>query len=62
MALGGSPADFAKLISDEVKKWGKVVLAANMKRDEQQGELPNYGILPAYVRLGSNRVVLAVHR
>jgi tripartite-type tricarboxylate transporter receptor subunit TctC len=32
MALGGSPADFAKLISDEVKKWGKVVLAANMKR------------------------------
>jgi tripartite-type tricarboxylate transporter receptor subunit TctC len=33
MALGGSPADFAKLISDEVKKWGKVVLAANMKRE-----------------------------
>jgi len=32
MALGGSPADFAKLISDEVKKWSKVVLAANMKR------------------------------
>ena len=32
MALGGSPADFAKLISDEVKKWGTVVLAANMKR------------------------------
>jgi tripartite-type tricarboxylate transporter receptor subunit TctC len=32
MALGGSPADFAKLISDEVKKWGKVVLAADMKR------------------------------
>ena len=31
-ALGGSPADFAKLISDEVKKWSKVVLAANMKR------------------------------
>jgi tripartite-type tricarboxylate transporter receptor subunit TctC len=33
MALGGSPADLAKLISDEVKKWGKVVLAANMKRE-----------------------------
>jgi tripartite-type tricarboxylate transporter receptor subunit TctC len=31
--LGGSPADFAKLISDEVKKWSKVVLAANMKRE-----------------------------
>ena len=30
-ALGGSPADFAKLISDEVKKWSRVVLAANMK-------------------------------
>jgi tripartite-type tricarboxylate transporter receptor subunit TctC len=31
--LGGSPANFAKLISDEVKKWSKVVLAANMKRE-----------------------------
>jgi len=31
--LGGSPADFAKLISDEVKRWSKVVLAANMKRE-----------------------------
>jgi tripartite-type tricarboxylate transporter receptor subunit TctC len=31
-ALVGSPADFAKLISDEVKKWSRVVLAANMKR------------------------------
>jgi tripartite-type tricarboxylate transporter receptor subunit TctC len=31
--LGGSPADFAKLISDEVKKWSSVVLAANMKRE-----------------------------
>jgi tripartite-type tricarboxylate transporter receptor subunit TctC len=31
-ALGGSPADFAKLISDEVKKWSRVVLAADMKR------------------------------
>ena len=32
-ALGGSPADFAKLISDEVKKWSRVLLAANMKRE-----------------------------
>ena len=31
-ALAGSPADFRKLISDESKKWGKVVVAANMKR------------------------------
>lgn len=31
--LGGSPADFGKLISDEVKKWGRVILAANMKRE-----------------------------
>jgi len=31
--LGGSPADFAKLISDEVKKWSRVVLAANLKRE-----------------------------
>jgi tripartite-type tricarboxylate transporter receptor subunit TctC len=31
MPLGGSPADFAKLISDEVKKWSKVILAANMR-------------------------------
>ena len=32
-ALGGSPADFAKLISDEVKKWSRVILAANLKRE-----------------------------
>ena len=32
-ALGGSPADFAKLIADEVKKWSMVILAANMKRE-----------------------------
>jgi tripartite-type tricarboxylate transporter receptor subunit TctC len=32
-ALGGSPADFAKLIADEVKKWSRVILAANMKRE-----------------------------
>jgi tripartite-type tricarboxylate transporter receptor subunit TctC len=31
--LGGSPAEFAKLISGEVKKWSNVVLAANMKRE-----------------------------
>jgi len=32
-ALGGSPADFAKLIADEVKKWSRVILAANLKRE-----------------------------
>jgi tripartite-type tricarboxylate transporter receptor subunit TctC len=32
-ALGGSPADFAKLISDEVKKWNRVILAANLKQE-----------------------------
>ena len=32
-ALGGSPAEFAKLISGEVKKWSNVVLAANLKRE-----------------------------
>ena len=31
--LGGSPDDFARLISDEVNKWSRVVLAANMKRE-----------------------------
>jgi tripartite-type tricarboxylate transporter receptor subunit TctC len=31
--LAGSPADLRKLISDESKKWSKVVLAANMKRE-----------------------------
>jgi len=31
-ALAASPADFRKLISDESKKWGKVVVAANIKR------------------------------
>jgi tripartite-type tricarboxylate transporter receptor subunit TctC len=29
--LSGSPADFAKLISDETNKWGKVIVAANIK-------------------------------
>jgi tripartite-type tricarboxylate transporter receptor subunit TctC len=32
-ALGGSAADFGKLIADEVKKWSRVILAANMKRE-----------------------------
>jgi tripartite-type tricarboxylate transporter receptor subunit TctC len=31
--LAGSPADFGTLISDETKKWSKVVLAANVKRE-----------------------------
>ena len=29
--LAGSPADFGKLISDETEKWGKVIVAANIK-------------------------------
>ena len=33
MVLGGSPADFAKLIADETEKWGKVARAANIKPD-----------------------------
>jgi tripartite-type tricarboxylate transporter receptor subunit TctC len=31
--LGGSPADFAKLISDETRKWGKVIRVANIKAE-----------------------------
>jgi tripartite-type tricarboxylate transporter receptor subunit TctC len=31
--LGGSPADFRKLIADETEKWGKVIRAANIKAD-----------------------------
>ena len=31
--LAGSPDDFAKLISDEVKKWSRVILAADIKRE-----------------------------
>jgi tripartite-type tricarboxylate transporter receptor subunit TctC len=31
MVLAGSPADFGKLISNETKKWDKVILAANIK-------------------------------
>jgi len=30
-ALGGSPADFGKLIADETKKWRKVIRLANIK-------------------------------
>jgi len=30
-ALGGSPADFGKLIVDETVKWGKVIRLANIK-------------------------------
>jgi len=29
--LGGSPADFGKLIADETEKWGKVIRAAGIK-------------------------------
>ena len=32
-ALAGSPVDFAKLIADETKKWGKVIRTANIKPD-----------------------------
>ncbi len=32
MVLGGSPGDFSRLIADETAKWGKVILAANIKR------------------------------
>jgi hypothetical protein len=29
--LAGSPADFKKLVAEEVEKWGKVIIAANVK-------------------------------
>src|SRR5262245_49649362 len=32
-ALAGSPVDFAKLIADENRKWGKVIRMANIKPD-----------------------------
>jgi tripartite-type tricarboxylate transporter receptor subunit TctC len=32
-ALGGSPGDFGKLIADETRKWGDVILAANIKQE-----------------------------
>jgi tripartite-type tricarboxylate transporter receptor subunit TctC len=31
VVLAGSPGDFGKLISDETRKWGNVILAANIK-------------------------------
>jgi tripartite-type tricarboxylate transporter receptor subunit TctC len=31
--IGGSPAEFAKLIADETEKWAKVVPAAHMTAD-----------------------------
>lgn len=31
IVLGGSPADFGKLIAEDVEKWGKVVRAANIR-------------------------------
>jgi tripartite-type tricarboxylate transporter receptor subunit TctC len=31
MVLGGSPAAYGKLLTDETEKWGKVVRAANIK-------------------------------
>src|SRR5215510_3036475 len=33
MALGGSPADFGKLIADETDKWGKVIKFAGIKAE-----------------------------
>jgi tripartite-type tricarboxylate transporter receptor subunit TctC len=32
-ALGGSAADFGKLIADETEKWGKVIKLANIRPD-----------------------------
>jgi hypothetical protein len=32
-ALAGSPADFAQFVTDETVKWGKVILAANIKAE-----------------------------
>jgi tripartite-type tricarboxylate transporter receptor subunit TctC len=54
-ALGGSPAELAKLISDEVKKWSRVILAANMKREWAAGSCGTGGFRPADVRSGSKR-------
>jgi tripartite-type tricarboxylate transporter receptor subunit TctC len=31
--LSGSPADFGKLIADEIEKWGKVIRVANIKAE-----------------------------
>jgi tripartite-type tricarboxylate transporter receptor subunit TctC len=32
-AVGGSPADYAKLLAEEAEKWAKVIQAANIKAD-----------------------------
>jgi tripartite-type tricarboxylate transporter receptor subunit TctC len=31
--VGGSSTDFAKLVSDETEKWGKVIRAAHIKAE-----------------------------
>jgi tripartite-type tricarboxylate transporter receptor subunit TctC len=31
--IGGSPADFGKLIAEDTEKWGKVIRAANIKAE-----------------------------
>ena len=31
IVLGGSPADFARLIADDTEKWGKVIRAADIR-------------------------------
>jgi len=33
IAIGGTPADYGKLVADETEKWGKVVKAANLKAE-----------------------------
>ena len=33
MLLGGSPADFGKLIAEETEKWGKVVKFSGAKAE-----------------------------
>ena len=33
IAIGGSPADFGKVIADETEKWGKVIRAGNIKAE-----------------------------
>jgi hypothetical protein len=33
MLLTGSPADFGRLIANEIEKWGKVIRAAGIKAE-----------------------------
>jgi hypothetical protein len=33
VVIGGSPADFGKLIADETEKWAKVVKFAGLKAE-----------------------------